>query len=84
MISCPNKSIGERVAESMFCLKRIVYIVLLIFNCSYICKTKSINRPLKILIFETYFLPKLAQLYSVKLLAYWIAHALLLDSPLIL
>jgi len=42
----------------MLCLKRIVYIVLLIFNCSYICKAKSVNRPLKILIFETYFPPK--------------------------
>jgi len=40
----------------MFCLKRIAYIVLLAIACC--CKTQSINRPLKILIFETYFPPK--------------------------
>ncbi len=58
MIRYPNELIGEKVTESMFCLKRIVYIILLIFSCSYICKIKSIDRPLKILVFETYFPPK--------------------------
>jgi len=42
----------------MFFLNCIVYIILLIFNCSYICKAKFINRPLKILVFETYFPPQ--------------------------
>ncbi len=42
----------------MLCLKRIVYIILLIVNCSCVCKVKSIGRPLKILVFETYFPPK--------------------------
>jgi len=41
----------------MLCLKRIVYIILLIFNCFYVCKAGPINRRLKILFFETYFPP---------------------------
>ena len=40
----------------MFCLKHIAYITLLTIICY--CKTQPINRPLKILIFETYFPPK--------------------------
>ena len=55
-ISWVFKKLVEKKRRFMFCLKRVTYITLLVIACY--CKVQSINRPLKILIFETYFPPK--------------------------